>query len=285
MKKIILILLFISGYSLGFAQTSSFRVKLYRADEPVYFRLEQTSADIEGYDGDEITVETVASAPAIPPPAAAGLKQIDIPGRAKEDLIMRPRMQEDESAMRISIPPGNYRHLLIKVPRTALIFVQILTNFVDGRVRVNDVNSIDLEGAVQFVEVNNVSNFVVETGESWRGTRFTGKVKVSNIRWTNDPVVINGHPGHRTCIIKTVNSDIELSVSDESKTNIILSAMYSQAYSNLRTDAINSPDEDIREFKRILGGSPLRLRTLKLGGGGVNTIINSDYGNVFIKKQ
>ena len=72
MKKIILILLFISGYSLGFAQTSSFRVKLYRADEPVYFRLEQTSADIEGYDGDEITVETVASAPAIPPPAAAG---------------------------------------------------------------------------------------------------------------------------------------------------------------------------------------------------------------------
>lgn len=285
MKKIILILLFVSGYSLGFAQTSSFRVKLYRADEPVYFRLEQTSADIEGYDGDEITVETIASPTPAPPPAATGLKQLIIPGRAKEDLIMRPRMQEDESAMRISIPPGNYRHLLIKVPRTALVFVQMLTNFVDGSIKVNDVNSIQIEGSVQFADVNNVSNFVVETGENWRGMRFNGKVKVSNIRWTNAPVIVNGQPGHRTCIIKTVNSDIELSVSESSKTNIIFSDMYSQAYSNLNTDAINSSDADMKEFKRIIGGSPLRLRTLTLGGGGVNTIISSDYGNIFIKKQ
>lgn len=283
MKKIILITLFISAYIQGFAQTAPFRVKLYREDEPVYFRLEQTSADIEGYDGDEITIEAVASPPETPPAAAAGLKQIAIPGRAREDLDMKPRMQEDNSAMRISIPPGNYRHLLIKVPRTALVFVQILTSYIGGSIKANDVNSIQIEGTVQFVDVNNVSNFVVEVGENWRGMRTNGKVTVSNVRWTDAPVIVNGHPGHRTCIIQTVNSDVVLSVADNAKTNIVFSSMYSQAYANLNTDAVNSPDKDVAEFRRF-NDPPLRLRTLKLGGGGVNTIISSTYGNIFIKK-
>lgn len=283
MKKIILITLLISGYSLSFAQTAPFRVKLYRQDEPVYFRLEQTSADIEGYDGDDITVEAVPSAETTPA-AAAGLKQIAIPGRAKEDLDMKPRMQEDNSAMRISIPPGNYRHLLIKVPRTALVFVQILTNYIGGSIKVNDVNSIQIEGNVQFVDVNNVSNFVVEVGENWRGMRTNGKVTISNVRWTDAPVIVNGNPGHRTCIIQTVNSDVVLSVADDAKTNIVFSSMYSQTYSNINTDAVNSPDKDMSEFRRF-NDPPLRLRTLKLGGGGVNTIISTTYGNIFIKKQ
>lgn len=283
MKKIILIILFTCGYSVVFAQTAPFRVKLYHADEPVYFTLAQTSADIEGYDGDEITIEAVTS-PEITPRAALGLKQIPIPDRHREDLNVSPRMQEQNSAMRINIPPGNYRHLLIKVPRTSLIFVQIQTNFTDGRIKVNDVNSIQIEGTVQFVDVNNVSNFVVEVGQNWRGMRTNGKVTISNIRWTNAPVVVNGRPGHRTCIVKTVSSDVVLSVSDDAKTNIIFSSMYSQTYSNLNTDAVNSPDKDVSEFKKY-NETPLRLRTLKLGGGGVNTNIGSIYGNIFIEKQ
>jgi hypothetical protein len=285
MKKIILIILFTSSYGAGFAQTPPFRVRLYHETEPVYFTLEQTSADIEGYDGDEIIVEAVPSPPESIPAAAAGLKQIAVPGNTKEDLNIRPRMQDDNAAMRISIPPGNYRHLLIKVPRTALVFVHILNNYVDGNIKATNVNSIQIEGIVQFVDVSNVTNFVIEVGENWRGMRGNGKVTVSNIRWTDAPVIVNDASKHRTCIIQTNNSDVVLSVADDSKTNIVFSSMYSQTYTNLNTDAINSPESDVREFKRILGGTPLRLQTLKLGGGGVNTIIGSTYGNVFIKKQ
>jgi len=284
MKKIILIIVFISGYSLSFAQTAPFRVKLYREDEPVYFTMAQTSADIEGYDGDEITIEAVASPPETIPAAAAGLKQITIPGVAREDLNISPRMQEQRSAMRINIPPGNYRHLLIKVPRTSLIFVQIQNNFTDGRIKVNDVNSIQIEGIVQFVDVNNTSNFVIEVGQNWRGMRANGKVTVSNVRWTDAPVIVNGKRAHRTCIIKTVSSDVVLSVSDDAKTNIIFSSMYSQTYSNLNTNAVSSPGKDVSEFKKY-HETPLRLRTLELGGGGVYTNIGSTYGNIFIKKQ
>lgn len=285
MKKIILITLLTCGCIVGFAQTSPFRVKLYREDEPVYFTLAQTSADIEGHDGDEITVEAVAS-PETVPAAAAGLKQIAIPGRPKEDLKINPRMQEQNSAMRISIPPGNYRHLLIKVPRTALVFVQIQTNYIDGRIKVNDVNSIQIEGNIPFVDVNNISNFVIELGQnwSWRGMRNNGKITVSNVRWTDAPVMVNGKPTHRTCIIQTVLNDVVLSVAENAKTSIIFSSMYAQAYSNLNTEAFSSSGDDAEEFQKY-NPTPLRLRTLTLGGGGVHTIVSTNYGNVFIKKQ
>lgn len=283
MKKIILIILFACGYSLSFSQTTPFRVKLYREDEPVYFTLSQTSADIEGYDGDEITIEAVAATETAPA-AAAGLKQIALPGRPKEDLIINPRMQEAKSSMHINIPQGNYRHLLIKVPRSALVFVVVQTDFNDGRIKVNDVNSIQIEGTVQFIDINNISNFVVEVGEGWRGMRNNGRISVSNVRWTDAPVVVNGKPTHRTCIIKTVNNDVVLSATDESKTNIIFSSMYAQAYSNLNTEIFGSSGDDADLFRQY-NDAPLRLRVLKLGGGGVNTIISTNYGNVFIKKQ
>lgn len=285
MKKIILLIVFTCHCIVGCAQSSApFRVKLYREDEPVYFTLAQTSADIEGYDGDEITVEAVASTePA--PPAAAGLKQIILPGRPKEEnLNISPRMQESNSAMRISIPPGNYRHLLIKVPRTALVFVQIQTDLNDGRIKVNNVNSIQINGIIQFIDINNISNFVVEVGEGWRGMRNNGRISVSNVRWTDDPVIVNGKPNHRTCIIKTVNNDVVLSATDNSKTNIIFSSMYAQTYSNLNTEVFSSSGDEADLFRQY-NDAPLRLRVLKLGGGGVNTIISTNYGNVFIKKQ
>lgn len=286
MKKIILVILFTAGYSVGFAQTPPFRVRLYHETEPVYFTLAQTSADIEGYDGDEITVEAIAS-PETTPTAAAGLKQIAVPGRPKEDLKINPRMQEQNSAMRINIPPGNYRHLLIKVPHTALVFVQIQNYYTDGRIKVNNVNSIQIEGNIPFVDVNNISNFVIELGQnwSWRGMRNNGLITVSNVRWTDAPVIVNGRPTHRTCIIQTILNDVVLSVAENAKTSIIFSSMYAQTYSNLNTEAFSSSGDDSEEFQKY-NPTPLRLRTLTLGGGGgVHTIVSTNYGNLFIKKQ
>jgi hypothetical protein len=195
-------------------------------------------------------------------------------------------MQEQNSAMRINIPPGNYRHLLIKVPRTALVFVQIQTNYTDGRIKVNDVNSIQIEGNIPFVDVNNISNFVIEIGQnwSWRGMRNNGRITVSNVRWTDAPVIVNGRPSHRTCIIQTVLNDVVLSVAENAKTSIIFSSMYAQAYSNLNTEAFSSSGDDSEEFQKY-NPTPLRLRTLTLGGGGVHTIVSTNYGNLFIKKQ
>ncbi|MBW4891718.1 hypothetical protein KXQ82_18480 [Mucilaginibacter sp. HMF5004] len=284
MKISITICFFICAYSLSFAQTSQFRAKLNRSDEPVYLRIDQVSADIIGYDGDEIIIEAVPSVTGVKPAAAAGLDEIILPGRPKEDNIIKPSMREDTSGLSINIPPGNFSKLSIRVPKSIILFIRTDMNLINGKITVNNINSIDIEGTLASVEVHNVTNFVVQGGGWHQGSRATGKVIISDVKWTDAPVIINGEPHHRTYIVGTTNSDIELSIPADAKANFIFSSDYGKAYSNLDVKAQDVSEEFMIDYKRFYHRA-LALKSISLNNGKVNTIINSSYGTIYLKKE
>ncbi len=283
MKKTIFIVSFILANSLALAQTPLFKVKQYRADEPVTLTMSMVSANIEGYNGDEIIIETVPSSKVVPP-EAAGLKQLPIPGRNKEDNLMRPRLQEDDYGMQIIIPQGNFSRLSIKVPQTILLFVKTNMNLNEDKIRINNINSIDIEGILGSVEIKNVTNFVVKGGGYHVGSRASGRVTLSDIKWTAAPVMVNGRATNRTYIASSTNSDIEISVPKDAKVNMVFCSDYGRVFSNLGVDPVPASWRDSSKFVEFFRYEQ-PLKTLLPNGRGVNVIIKSVFGNIYFKKE
>jgi hypothetical protein len=284
MKRILLIVLITAGAGHGFAQTSQFKAKLNRSDEPVYITIDQVSATVQGYDGDEIIIQAIPSGPVATPSAAQGLKRIAMPGRDKEDNIIRPRLTEDPSGIRITIPPGNFSNLSIRVPRSIVLFMRANMNLNEGKISIHDINSIDLQGTLSTVDVSKVTNFVVLGGGVHLGSRANGKITISDVTWTDAPVMVNGRATHRTYMVSSTNGDIDLTVAETAKADLIFASEFGQVFSDLNVKPVEASKEDVTYIKDFFSLKP-SVQNLQLNGGGVNVIIDSLYGNIFIRKQ
>jgi len=265
-----------------------FKVKLYRADEPVTFKLDQVSANIEGYDGDEVIIE--AQPLAANTPEAAGLKQIAMPGRAKEDNLIKPVLHEDPLGVLITIPQGNFSSLNIKVPQSIIMTVFIRTYLNNSKISVNNVNSVSIAGAIPSVAINNVSEFVVKVDQTHIGSRATGKFMFSNIRWSEQPIIVNGQPRKRVYEVDSFNSDIDMGLPANITGNVIVCSEYGQAFSNLNFNPLPASDRDLRAFhhyyNRAAGQLQPDVKSIAVNnGGGFNILVGSVYGTIYLKRE
>jgi hypothetical protein len=391
MKKIFIFTALLLGCGAAFAQNSPFKIKLSQPDKMILFRMDQVSASITGYDGDEIIIEAVADPNKQIPEEAKGLKLIPIPGRNVNSYPVTPRIKDDSASLSITIPQGSYRYLSIKVPQTAMLRVEMFNYLVDGRLIVKNVNLIRVWGIVPFIKISEVSAFDLTTGGGWGepkldnigwdqysvvgvvdgkivkntkpgmagavttitggkltklrvdGKEYTekkdidsllkivtvdavnvtktedtvkkvkvnaksytgselpsaianvsaftinkmpggGSIIISDVKWSNKPMFINGHAYPRYYDISANHADIDLSIPGDLKANIIFSSAKGQVYSDLNVDPVAPSDDDIRSFKKLFHTEP-GLKTLKLNGGGISIRLSNNTGNIYLRKQ
>jgi len=293
MKKIIFLSLFIYCISLGFAQTpAGYRITPTRSDKPIVFAIAQLSADIEGYDGNEVIIENAVPTVKDLPQAANGLKQIPVPGQDKA-AYFRPHIEDDSMAIRIFIAPNNAGPVHIKVPKNAVIRVTMMTYLKGIKLVVKDVNSVQVNAAVPLIELDGISDFSLSTGEGAAGKRVGDKVILSNIKWSDQPVTINGKARPRDYVVVSNSASIELAVPVNIKGDIHFSSRNGQVFSNLGISPVIASQQDVTIFEQYLpvkifeqyAPHETQLKTIPLNGGGININVLTNYGNIYLKKQ
>jgi hypothetical protein len=420
MKKILVLTALLWGCGAAFAQNSPFKIKLSQADEFIQFRMDQISASITGYDGDEIIIEALPEPNKQVPEEAKGLKLMPIPGRNVNSYAINPRIREADGSLQISIPQGAYQYLSIKVPQTAMMRVEMHTNLVNGRLIVKNVNHIQVWGFMPLLKISEVSSFDILTFGSWNdpqpinlrpdmygkvtmleeyeaikkptpngsassfthngktiiveeydvvkiptsngvtrsytaienvskvrvngkdytakkdidsllkagsvdavevnktadaakkmkinGKTYTGdnlpagvmnlpayiidkmpgggSIIISDIRWSNSPMIINGHAYPHYYDISANHADIDLSVPDDINAHLIFYSAKGQVYSGFNINPVNASDEDIKFFTSLFH-MEAGIKTVALNGSGIRipVTLQNNTGNIYLRKQ
>lgn len=395
MKKLIaLIALFLAG-GMSFAQNTPFKIKLSQPDQYIKIRMDQVSATVTGYDGDEVIIEALPDPNKQVPEEAKGLKLISIPGRGADNQLINPVVKQDGLNLNITIPSGGYRYLSIKVPKTLpYLEVEMYTYLSGGRLIVNGVNLIRVRGIIPFIKINDVSSFDIVSFDDWndmkpeelrpdlygaitvidegkvikkaapgyfgttttitdgkvtrmrvggkdytrkkdidslikripvdvvnvnktadtvRKIKINGKIYadddlpvgmmnlpayitdraptpssivITNVNWSKQSMFINGKYYDRYCEICANHADIDLSVPDTVKANLVFCSILGQVYSGLDADAVNASDTDIKAFKASFHVQP-GIKTIRLNGGDsqFNITMVNNTGNIYLRKQ
>jgi hypothetical protein len=284
MKKFLFLIFISIGFKSVIAQNSPVLFKISEIDKPIVFQMNQVSADIEGYDGDQISIVTIAQKNERIKTDTNGLKQIAVPGQEIKAGNINPTMTEDNHSIRIVIPPGDYKHLVIKVPKKGIIVVKMATFFNDGKLTVKNINSISIIAIVPSIEVSNVSDFRFSTGGDSPNRRFSDKIILSDINWTDEPIIINGVSQPREHMIGSNSASIELNLSDSIKSNIVFLSRNGQIFSNLGVNS-NAPSlQDKASFENNFGKNE-NVKSISLNGGGKRINIFTIYGDIYLKKS
>lgn len=111
-------------------------------------------------------------------------------------------------------------------------------------------------------------------------------IVITNVKWTKQPMFINGKYYSRYYEIGANHADIDLSVPDTVKANLVFCSILGQIYSGLDAGAINASDTDIKAFKASFHLQQ-GIKTIRLNGGDSQfaiTMVNNT-GNIYLRKQ
>nr|WP_157536171.1 hypothetical protein [Mucilaginibacter sp. L294] len=277
MKNLFFCMAIICMHRVSFAQTKEFRIN--PSDKLIILRLDQVSADVVGYDGNEVIIKAISKTDK----DTTGLKQLPIYGRNAIDNIINPKVQQVNNALRITVPPGNFKHLLIKVPQQAVISVEMLAFLNENKLTVNHVNEIYIGAIVGDIEVNDVAFFSISSGGAIAGRRMSDKIVLSNIRWSDEPVYLNGQPRPRIYHVGAGSASITLLVPDTLKSDIFFTSRNGRVLSGLQT----TPPDAATDKSIIASQFPTDadVRHISQNGGGIKVSLSNDYGNIYLKKE
>lgn len=253
MKQAILLVLLHLFMGVTYAQTAFKRLTLsVGKGSEIAIITGNASVDIQGYDGDYIVVE---HAPARQKTTSLqdGLTEVALNNRGEEDSVITYTAVEKNNLFKINIT-SNWKHLSIKIPNTTSLFsIQSTTLMPEAELRIENLMcpfSVDV--SMKTISITNVSGpFAVKS--------YSGKVILKNIswkpnvRWTSSPFPY---------VIRSKNSDIDIHFPDSLKADFSLRTVSGQIFSGLPI----TPD-------------------LKLNGGGIKILIETDNGNIFLRKS
>ncbi|GAB2984433.1 hypothetical protein GCM10027049_22790 [Mucilaginibacter puniceus] len=268
MKPYILLMLFVALFKAGFAQEKLPVKRSFKGQSApsVELNITGSSISIEGYDGDELTIDSLATRPLIPEPQEArGLANIS--SIAKYALnrsysYATPAQPADPKQVFIWLREDN-KALLIKVPRN--IHLKLAAGFIQTEISKitlkNLTGELEIGGHALVTELNNVTGPVTITSN----TRVGSKIIITNMKWPNATVnaklLLN---------ITTQTADIDISIPEKAKASVDINTKKGEVYSNLNM---------------VSKKSPLSNFSGSLNGGGPAITINTNYGNVFLRKQ
>jgi hypothetical protein len=269
MKKNILLILFIILFKTGFTQ-QAFPTRHSFKGQPtpsVALGIWGSSIYIEGYDGDELTIDSVATQPLIPEPQdARGLANIS--SIAKYDLPRGISYQSPSQSIYpkygLMLTYHSNKALIIKVPRN--IHLHLSAGFTQNEVSKitlkNLTGELEISGNALVTELNNVTGPVTMASHTTVGS----KIIINNLKWPN--AAVNAKP---LLNIITYTADIDISIPEKAKASININTTNGgEVYSNLNLVSKKSAATSF-------SGS--------LNGGGPAITINTKYGNVFLRKQ
>lgn len=268
MKKFILLIIFIALFKMGYSQqTLPVRQSFKGQSAPsVVLDIMASAIYIQGYDGDELTIDSV---PAVSlksePKEAQGLTNINAVAKYSYERFFSyapPAKPADPKQVLIWLREDN-KALTIKVPRN--IHLKLAAGFMQSEI--NNVTLKDLTGELEIggaalvTELNNVTGPVTFSSYSLAST----KIIINNLKWPKDGA--NAKP---LINISASMAEVDISIPENAKASVNVSSANGEIYSNL--DLVRKKSES----NNFSG---------ELNGGGPSVTINTYYGNVFLRKQ
>lgn len=217
---------------------------------------------VQGYDGDELTVDTLT--PLIPQKSliqeAQGLKRIThllTPGFRTEPASPGYKVTEHDQQLSVTVADNGEKALLVKIPKAFNVRLAVYTN-AQSTVSVRDIEGkVSISSTTPLIEVSNISApLTIHAG----GFYNTNAIHASNLNWASrDP------SAKFALAISSLASDINLSLPEDLKATLRIANINGKLFSDLNL----VPDQ----------------LDFKLNGGGTIISIRNEYGNTYIRKQ
>jgi len=220
---------------------------------------------VEGYDGKDITIESVSRGEHTipkPPRGAEGMKRIEPSGHGLS-------VEEDNNTVRIHSSAGATGELLIRVPYSTSLKLECMNG---GDMKVNRVaGDIELQNLNGAVTATNVSGSVVAHS-------LNGRVLV-----TMDKVT----PG-KPMSFTSMNGDVDVLLPADTKATLRMKTDHGEIYSDFDVK-VNASAGPVVEDGRAKGGKyKIKVDQTTVGtinGGGPDLNLKTFNGNIFIRNK
>lgn len=288
--KILIFLLLAFSIDICFAQNTQMIVKPVVKGADVSIGVEAPNVYIEGYDGDDIIIEMVPLINNKIPVEATGLKPIVIPDperqRVKNVLNTKIRQYKESASMGIGILPCNCERINIKVPKDPILSVVSTYFGREGVLSIKNINNeVQLQGWMPTIVLDNIRGFLVVTGGAVPGRRTSDKITISNIHWSDEPIIFPGVKRAREYTVNANSASIDIAIPDNLKGTIIYKSRSGQVFSDLGIASTPASAEYMKRFDDPFHKEP-GFKTMPLNGGGkANLEVNTGSGNIYIRKQ
>src|SRR6218665_2327417 len=117
MKKVIVVVLICMAYATSFGQTKPYKVAFSGQGKKVQIAVQQASVNIQGVDGNEVTIEQTGENRKELPKEAEGLRLVT--GGVVDNTGVGASAEVEGNVLKILIPKNRYTGVLtIKVPKS-----------------------------------------------------------------------------------------------------------------------------------------------------------------------
>ncbi len=290
MIKILLFLFLLTGFNVCFAQNTQMTIKPVVKGASVVLGVQTPNVYVEGYDGEDITIEMVPLTTDQIPVEGNGLKPIKMPDpdrqREKNILNTKIRQYKEQSYMSIGIPLCNCERINIKVPKDPVLSVVTTYYGRDGVLSIKNINNeVQVQGWMPTIKLDNIAGFLIVTGGAVPGgRRASDKITISNIHWS-DELIFSGSRRQKSYSVSANSASIDISIPDTLKGTLLYLSESGQVFSDLGIAPSPASAEYMKRFDDPFHKRP-GFKTMPLNGGGkANLEINTGTGNIYIRKQ
>lgn len=246
-------------WSLTLVQAQEYKTKLTNAkDQKVTIDIDAGDIKIEGYAGDEVSIQAVSGYEA-PPERAKGLKPLYY--SAVDNTGIGLAVTPMNGGLKIEKASRKAVKYTIRVPRKVAILYQQL-NWQSSEVAISNVDG-DLE-----VRTNNASIDL---------TNVTGPI-VANTTNGEIKVLFSSVSQEKPTAISTINGAIDITLPASTKSTLKLSSISGEMYTDFDLGLKNTKDG----LSRVGGSHHIEGTT---NGGGVDIQLKTINSNIFIRKQ
>jgi len=276
-RKVFLTALLIYMTGLLFAQTVN-KVTFAAKGKQVILETKGASMDIEGYDGDNLVIESYKQADKLASgDIAKGMTLIsDI--KAENSNINPTVIKDDVTILSILIPEGGYKYLKIKVPNKTYLKVKFFDLSPNSKISLKNLSGeLEIGGTASIIEINNISGpLTLSGGGDKDGEGASERITLTHLLFNQSAANDVTKP-----LLNIISryANVDISLPEDLKATIQVDVPSGgELFSDLN---LIPPKPVTREYV-----PPLKNKFIgELNGGGRTITINAGYGNVFIRKQ
>lgn len=277
MKKIILLLIATFSCSLLFGQAKQKSVSYPVKGKQISLQLDEATAAVEGYDGDELIIEPDVHYPAFNP-EVPGFELLTS-GVVGGDGFVHPSDIVNEPdrfyvRLRSFFTAGlNYRHWHILVPKNAPLKIAFYISETGARMSFKNLsNELEVEGTAPIMEFSNITGpLTLSEGVRVHQIGGTEKIIIHHLQMTKRDFNKEDIPFLN--IISTYG-DVDISLPATTAATVQVDAFGGNLYSDLNLV------QQRPAFPAVNG-----RYTGNLNGGGKMIAINAAMGNVYLRRE
>lgn len=231
-------------------------------DRRLEIYLDKTSLSIEGYNGDELVINTDRIEPI--PDRAKGLKSLYANGTDNTGLGLE--VISEGSTIKVTKVNNRESIFKIKVPKNVSLVVEEMSFHGGGDFKISDIEgNVEVQSKTATVIIRNLNGSLVAHSTS-------GDIDVIFSKVNAD----------KPTSVTNISGEVDVTLPSDTKANIKTKSISGEVYTDFDIVMEKKGDDKSKGMKYWGGGYEARGT---IGGGGVEMRLESISGNVYIRKK